>query len=208
MLPILPILPKLAAILLAANALAGAIALLVFAMRAVPRHRWGRLTLQVASALCLLGVFAVLIPTLIAPDRSKPFFDSAAPVSGATTLYSIVGRGMTVVQPGYYGPALEAINGQTGKLRWQHSLPDGSTYRAVSDDEAVYLVAETQPATLSALRGMDGTTLWQISLPDTTVWGDPVLVDGLVVLPFKPPSTGAGAGQHPTWLLAYRATDG
>jgi hypothetical protein len=199
-------LPKLAAILIATNALAGAVALLVFAMRAAPRHRWGKMTLQVASALCLLGAFAMLVPTLIAPDRSKAFFDSAAPVSDTTTLYSIIGRGLDNGHPEYDAPSLEAINGQTGKLRWQHSLPKSSTYRAVADDKAIYLVSETQPATLSALREMDGTMLWQTPLPDTQVWGDPVLVDGLVVLPFKPPSS--GAGQHPTWLLAYRATNG
>lgn len=204
--PIPPILPKLAAIFIAAYALAGAIVVLVFVMRAPPRHRWGKLTLQLATVLCLLGAFAVLVPTITAPDRSKAFFDSAAPVSDTTTLYSITGRGLDNVHPGYYAPSLAAINGQTGKLRWQHSLPLNGAYRAVSDDKAVYLVSETQPATLSALRGMDGATLWQTPLPDTTVWGDPVLVDELVVLPFGPPSS--GAGQRPTWLLAYRATDG
>ena len=204
--PILPMPLKLAAILIAANALAGAIVVLVFVLRATPRPHWGKLALQVASALCLLGVFAVLVPAIIGPDRSKAFFDSAAPVSDTTTLYSIIGRGLDNIHPGYDAPTLEAINGQTGKLRWQHSLLQSYTYRAVSDDKAVYLVSETQPATLSALRGMDGATLWQTPLPDATVWGDPVLVDGLVALPFKPPSS--GVGQRPTWLLAYRATDG
>lgn len=111
----------------------GVVALVVFAVRAGRRQRWGWLALQVVSALMLLGFgvglvgnafgFALVLP---GQDALRPVFQASTPVPDTANAYETISSGLFIDSSGRTAwqvatPTL--LDPATGTLYW--STPVG-----------------------------------------------------------------------------------
>jgi hypothetical protein len=83
--------------------LVGVVALVVFAVRAGRRRRWGWLALQVVSALMLLGLVVGLVGNafgfalgLPGQDALRPVFQAPVPVPETANAYETISGGMFI----------------------------------------------------------------------------------------------------------------
>jgi outer membrane protein assembly factor BamB len=191
--------------------LAIGIALVVLALAlwlliaAVRRHRWTSL-FQVVPALGLLAVVALLVPYIFGLNAPHPFFNRPAAVPAGTVVYYQSGPNGTDARV-----TLFAVDGQTGKTRWQRPMPStpGFEMAITPAESAVYVATYSfQPDQSSvshvlALDGASGSVLWQRTIPGRYYSTPPLLAEGTLFL-----GMGVDKPSPIQQLVALRPSDG
>ena len=185
------------AIIAAVLAIAGAVGLLVAAIRG---HHWWSRALLVLPALCLLGLVAVLIPYIFGLSAPHAFFHSPAPVPDTASVYSWVGTGLDVD-----GPRLIAVNARTGQQRWQNSPAILGTSVTQAGTMLYSVSYQSAGVSLYAVNGANGASVWHEDLPNMWTQSAAEVVDGTPVLSVQ---DAAGGKLGPPLLYAFRSSDG
>jgi len=184
------------AIVVALLALAGALWLLVAAIR---RRKWSS-AFFVVPALCLLGLVAVLVPFIFGLNAPHTFFNAPAPVPDTANVYSWVGTGIDVD-----GPRLIAVNARSGQQRWQDSPAVHGTL-FTQEGTMLYAVSyHAGGASLNAVNGATGAQAWHEDLPNMWPQSAAAIVDGTLVLSVRDV---AGGNLGLPQLYAFRPSDG